>query len=56
MSKPKVFFDITIGGNPAGRIVMEVLNGFFVLVGSFGYPLLCKQVFIADLFSVTASC
>lgn len=24
MAKPKVFFDITIGGNPAGRIVMEV--------------------------------
>jgi len=24
MSKPKVFFDITIGGKPAGRIVMEL--------------------------------
>ncbi|XP_074546306.1 peptidyl-prolyl cis-trans isomerase-like [Halichoeres trimaculatus] len=24
MAKPKVFFDITIGGNPAGRIVMEL--------------------------------
>lgn len=24
MSKPRVFFDITIGGNPAGRIVMEL--------------------------------
>lgn len=24
MSKPRVFFDITIGGSPAGRVVMEV--------------------------------
>lgn len=24
MSKPKVFFDITIGGQPAGRVVMEL--------------------------------
>ena len=24
MSNPKVFFDITIGGSAAGRIVMEV--------------------------------
>jgi len=24
MSNPRVFFDITIGGRPAGRIVMEV--------------------------------
>lgn len=24
MSNPKVFFDITIGGAPAGRIVMEL--------------------------------
>lgn len=24
MSRPKVFFDITIGGSNAGRIVMEV--------------------------------
>jgi len=26
MSKPQVFFDITIGGKPAGRIVMELRN------------------------------
>jgi hypothetical protein len=26
MSRPKVFFDITIGGKAAGRIVMEVCN------------------------------
>ncbi|XP_064634626.1 peptidyl-prolyl cis-trans isomerase-like [Lineus longissimus] len=26
MAKSKVFFDITIGGNPAGRIVMELRN------------------------------
>jgi len=24
MAKPQVFFDVTIGGNPAGRIVMEL--------------------------------
>jgi len=24
MAKPRVFFDITIGGNPAGRVVMEL--------------------------------
>lgn len=24
MSRPKVFFDVTIGGSNAGRIVMEV--------------------------------
>lgn len=24
MSRPKVFFDISIGGQPAGRIVFEV--------------------------------
>lgn len=24
MAKPRVFFDITIGNGPAGRIVMEV--------------------------------
>ncbi|KAG2378017.1 hypothetical protein C9374_008639 [Naegleria lovaniensis] len=26
MSRPKVFFDITIGNNPAGRVVMELFN------------------------------
>ena len=24
MAKPRCFFDITIGGKPAGRVVMEV--------------------------------
>ena len=24
MSRPRVFFDITIGGKPAGRVVMEL--------------------------------
>jgi hypothetical protein len=24
MSNPKVFFDVTVGGSPAGRIVMEL--------------------------------
>jgi len=26
MSRPKVFFDITIGGKPAGRIIMELAS------------------------------
>lgn len=26
MSNPRVFFDITIGGKGAGRIVMEVMD------------------------------
>lgn len=26
MSRPRVFFDITIGGAPAGRIVMELFS------------------------------
>jgi len=24
-ANPKVFFDVTIGGDPAGKIVMEVI-------------------------------
>jgi hypothetical protein len=26
MANPKVFFDVTIGGSPAGRIVMQLRN------------------------------
>lgn len=28
MAKPRVFFDITAGGTPLGRIVMEVVNPY----------------------------
>lgn len=33
--RPRVFFDITIGGEPSGRIVMEVFY-FTVLVLEYG--------------------
>jgi hypothetical protein len=36
MSNPKVFFDITIGGNAAGRIVFEVRTTQILRLGTRG--------------------
>jgi hypothetical protein len=35
MSNPKVFFDITIGGNAAGRIVFEVRTTQILRLGAW---------------------
>lgn len=36
MANPKVFFDVTIGGSPAGRIVFEVRGILFITGGLCG--------------------
>jgi hypothetical protein len=48
MSNPKVFFDVTIGGSPAGRIVMELFADQVPKVRT--YPAI--RAFIAPSFSI----
>ncbi|KAF8085977.1 hypothetical protein N665_0640s0022 [Sinapis alba] len=64
MSNPKVFFDMTVGGKPAGRVVMELFadttpktaENFRALctgekgIGKFGKPLHYKGTIIHKVF------
>jgi peptidylprolyl isomerase len=48
MSNPRVFFDVTIGGSPAGRIVMELFADQVPKV-STAYPAI--RIFIMLIIS-----